>query len=133
MIKLYKKYKEIINYLIAGGVTTVVSFVIYKLSNDVLCLHYVFSNILSWVVAVLFAYVVNRKYVFCSHTRKKEKYIECLNFIKYRILSLVIETVLIYILIEFLKLNSDISKIIGQIVTIILNYVFSKLFTFKKK
>lgn len=132
MIKnIYIKYQEVINYLIVGFLTFVVSIISYKIFKDILCINYIISNILSWIVAVLFAYVANRKYVFYSYTKDKEKAIEFINFIKYRLLSLGIETLLIYILVDIISINDDVSKIIGQVVVIILNYLFSKFLTFK--
>ena len=58
---LYKKYKEIINYLIFGGLTTVVSIVTYALFAKVFYIDYLISNVLSWVLAVLFAYITNKR------------------------------------------------------------------------
>ena len=71
IMSLYKKYKEIINYLIAGVLTTVVSFVTYEIFKDIFHIHYIISNILSWIAAVIFAYFINRKYVFESNSKDK--------------------------------------------------------------
>ena len=100
MLKLYKRYKEIINYLISGILTTVVSIASYKLFKDVFHIHYIVSNILSWVLAVIFAYFINRKYVFESSSQNKEKVREFFSFVKYRILSLLIETAGIYLMVD---------------------------------
>ena len=132
IINIYKKYKEIINYLIAGFLTVIVSVLTYALFTKVLDIHYIVSNVLSWIIAVLFAYYVNSKFVFTSGARKKEKISEFINFIKYRILSLLIETILMYLLVDLITLDDLISKLIVQVIVIILNYIFSKFLIFKK-
>ena len=130
IINMYNKYKEIINYLISGVLTTIVSIASYELFKNIFSIHYIISNILSWIIAVLFAYIVNRKYVFNSTNNNKIK--EFINFVACRITTLIAETLIIYILVDLLNTNSDIAKIIGQIITIILNYILSKFLTFKK-
>ena len=132
MIKLYKKYKEIINYLIAGILTTIVSILSYEILKNILNIHYIISNILSWIVAVIFAYIINRKYVFESNKQSKQKIKEFISFVSCRILSLLIETLSMYIMVDLIKLNSDIAKIIAQFIVLVLNYLFSKFLTFKK-
>ena len=129
--KLYIKYKEIINYLIAGFLTLIVSISSYALLTKILHIHYIISNIVSWIIAVLFAYYVNRKFVFGSTSTKKEKNKEIINFFKYRILSLIIETILMYLLVDIISINDLVSKVIVQIIVIILNYIFSKFLIFK--
>lgn len=133
MLKLYKKYKEIINYLIAGILTTIVSILSYELFKNVFHVHYIISNIISWIIAVTFAYIINSKFVFESNKKNKEKIKEFISFVSYRILSLIIETISIYLMVDIIKLNSDISKIIAQFIVLVLNYLFSKFFTFKKR
>ena len=131
VIELYKKYKEIINYLIAGVLTTIVSILSYELFKNLFHIHYIISNVMSWVVAVTFAYFINRKYVF--ERKNENKIAEFISFVKYRILSLVIETACMYLLVDICKFNDDISKIVVQFIVVVLNYIFSKFFTFKKK
>lgn len=133
MLKLYKKYKEIINYLIAGVLTTIVSILSYELFKNVFHIHYIISNIISWIIAVTFAYIINSKFVFESNKKNKEKIKEFISFVSCRILSLIIETISMYLMVDIIKLNSDISKIIAQFIVLVLNYLFSKFFTFKKR
>ena len=133
MLKLYKKYKEIINYLIVGVLTTVVSIASYEIFKNVFHIHYIISNVLSWIAAVTFAYFANRIYVFESKSKGKEQLLEFISFVKYRILSLLIDTACMYCLVDILKVDDDIAKIIVQFIVVVLNYVFSKFFTFKKK
>lgn len=127
---LYKKYKEIINYLIFGGLTTVVSIVTYALFAKVFNIDYLISNVLSWVLAVLFAYITNKIFVFESKSKKNVK--EITSFFFFRIISLVMEMIILYIFVDMLHIDDLITKIIAQVIVIVANYVFSKVFVFKK-
>ena len=127
---LYKKYKEIINYLIFGGLTTVVSIVTYALFAKVFYIDYLISNVLSWILAVLFAYITNKIFVFESKSKKNVK--EITSFFFFRIISLVMEMIILYIFVDMLHIDDLITKIIAQVIVIVSNYVFSKVFVFKK-
>ena len=134
--EVYLKYKEIINYLIFGVLTTVVSVVTYVLFANLLFsektdITVQISNVLSWVCAVIFAYITNRKYVFNSSSQGKEKYKEVFNFFLARFSSLVIDMTLMFVLFSLMHIDDTISKIIVQFVIVIVNYLFSKFFVFK--
>ena len=136
MIKLYKKYEEVLKYLIFGFLTMVVSIGTYLLfANTFLAsktdLDIQIANVLSWICAVTFAYLTNKKYVFKSKVKGKKAIKECYNFFMARITSLIIEMILMYILYSIMNIDDTISKIIVQIVVVILNYIFSKVFVFK--
>ena len=138
-IKLYDKYKELINYLIFGVLTTIVNliskyillFTIFDASN---ALQLQISIIISWIIAVLFAYFTNRKFVFESTNTNKIK--EFISFVIARISTLFLEMAIMWFFVTLLKLNSDlyviIFTIISQFAVIVCNYIFSKLFIFKK-
>ncbi len=130
MLKIYKKYEEIINYLIFGVLTTLVSILSYAFFTRLVYLDYVISNILSWILSVTFAFFTNQKYVFKTSSSNKIK--DMFKFYLSRLTSLGIELITMYILVTLLSLNDMISKIIVQFVAIVLNYVLSKLFVFKK-
>ena len=132
IINIYTKYKEIINYLIAGVLTTIVSILSYILFKNIFHIHYIISNIASWIIAVSFAYIINSKYVFESNKKNKGKVKEFISFVSCRILSLIIETIAMYLMVDIITINDDISKIIAQFIVLILNYIFSKFLTFKK-
>jgi len=131
--KLYKKYEEIIKYLIFGVLTTAVSIVSYLIFTRIFNLNYLISNTLSWILAVTFAFITNKIYVFKKIDKNKNVVIkEIISFFAFRIASLIIELILMFILVDVIKLNDMIVKIITQIIIIILNYIFSKVFVFKK-
>lgn len=136
--KMYKKYKEIINYLIIGGLTTVVSLVSFYLVRILIFtkdtqLDIQISNIISWIFAVLFAFITNKKYVFESKTTGTKKIKEMIKFYLSRLTTLIIDMVTMWILTAPLNINDKVSKIIVQFIIVVLNYVFSKLFVFKKE
>jgi putative flippase GtrA len=133
---LYKKYEEIINYLIVGGLTTVVSLVVYYGSvltflNPDNAVQLQIANIISWIAAVAFAYVTNRIFVFKSKEENIVK--ECSAFVGSRVLTLLMDMFVMFLLVTVLHGNDKIAKIVSQIFVVIGNYLISKLFVFKKK
>jgi len=133
--KIYNKYKEIINYLIFGVLTTVVSLatyylLVYTILDPKNPIELQIANIISWITCVTFAYITNRKYVFDS----KEKNIlkEMIKFYSARLLVLPIDMGFMYIFVTKLEYNDKIIKIIVQIIIIITNYILSKLLVFKE-
>jgi len=128
MFKIYKKYEEIINYLIFGVLTTIVSILSYALFRF-FNINYIISNILSWIISVTFAFITNKIYVFKSKENKILN--EAIKFYLSRITSLLIELVIMYLAVDILNINDMISKIIVQFIVIVLNYIFSKIFVFK--
>lgn len=127
---LYKKYKEIINYLIFGGLTTLISIITYALFAKVFNIDYLISNVLSWVLAVLFAYITNKMFVFESKSKKNIK--EITSFFFFRVVSLIMEMIILYVFVDMLHIDDLVTKIIAQVIVIVSNYVFSKVFVFKK-
>lgn len=136
---VYKKYEEIILYLIVGGLTTVVSLgsyavLVWMLKSFITKMTAItVATILSWILAVLFAYVANKFLVFKSKTNKKQTFKECLNFFKYRVLSLGIDLLWMWLFVQCFNMNDFVAKIFDQILIVIINYVFSKLFVFKNR
>lgn len=132
-LKIYKKYEEIINYLIMGVLTTLVSIVSYFIFAKVVGINYLVSNIISWIISVAFAYITNKIFVFKNNVKeKKQVFIQIYQFVKFRLLSLVIDVLLMYLFVEIIKMDDMVAKVINQVIVIVLNYVFSKLFVFKK-
>lgn len=133
--KYYLKYKEIINYLICGGLSTVVNFVSYFAFARLFKIDEVISSGLSWVVAVIFAYIVNKIFVFESKTETKKALIkEFTSFIACRVISgITCDVGTFALMVKVLHINDIVSKIITQVMVVIVNYIFSKLIIFKKK
>lgn len=131
---LYLKHNEMISYLFFGGLTTLVSFVTYALFARVFLLSVVSSNIISWIISVLFAYVTNRFFVFKSDKKGFVPILgEMASFFGSRLLSGVFETLIMFVFVDLLHFHDLIIKLIATVIVIVLNYVFSKLFVFKNK
>lgn len=135
IINIYKKYREVINYLIFGILTTIVSLSVYyglvfTILNPDNPIELQIANIISWIAGVSFAYVTNRKYVFESKNNNVKK--EISSFVGSRIVTLIMDMLIMYVGVTIVHGNDKILKIISQVVVIVSNYIFSKLFVFKK-
>ncbi len=135
MINIYKKNKEIINYLIFGVLTTVVSFVVYFIFAKVFKVDEVISNVISWFFSVLFAFITNKLYVFESkETGKKTLLKEIISFYLARLFTGVVCDLGVFaLMVKTFKINDVLSKLVTQVIVIVLNYVLSKLIVFRKK
>ena len=134
ILELYKKYKEIINYMIFGGLATLVNFISYYIFARTLNVDEVISSSLSWFCAVLFAYVTNKLFVFESRKNTKREMIkEMISFFLARILSGALCDVGTFaLMVKVLNINDIIAKLVTQVMVVIVNYIFSKLI-FKKE
>ncbi len=137
---LLKRYKEQVLYLIFGILTTLVNWLTYSLVMIMFHERLEVANIMAWVVAILFAYITNSKFVFESNKNNvKEKIKEFVMFLGSRIATGIIEIVgvpiLYYIGIKqsILGVDGFVAKIVISIIVIILNYIFSKLLVFNNK
>jgi putative flippase GtrA len=132
--ELFRKYKELITYLFFGGATTVVNIVVFFICQDFLGFAYKLSNVVGWVLSVLFAFYTNKYFVFESqHANRSSFYKEMFLFYWYRALSFAVDMGLMILFIEQLKWGNFWAKIITQVVVVVLNYFFSKWFVFQKE
>lgn len=129
---LYKEYEEIINYIVTGGLGTVVNigtFTFFRALN----LDITISNILAWVITIVFVYVLSKFFVFKTADKsKKESTKEFIMFVLARLATLGIEILLLNLTIEAMHMNEFIAKTSAQVVVIVLNYILSKLLVFTK-
>ena len=124
---------ELVAYLFAGVATTVVNYVVYFAATRLLGMGVMAGTWTAWAIAVAFGYVVNKAFVFHTHCDSMTALAkEAASFFAMRLVSLGMETVLMFVTVELMGLNDLVMKLIVNIVVIILNYVFSKLFIFKK-
>lgn len=124
--------KETITYLIFGVLTTLVDFIIYLICLT-FSVNYLLANIIAWSVAVIFAYITNKLFVFDSKSLKLNVVTEELfSFIGARLFSLAFSLVFIYSAVTLIGVPVVLSKIISAIFVVIINYVISKLFVFNK-
>jgi len=130
----YRKYKEMLLYIFFGGLTFFINMGCYALCARVFLLDPLISNIIAWIVGVLFAYITNRKWVFNS--KEQETAGVASEFIKFtagRLFTLLVEELMLWVGIDILSINDMAVKLVAQIAVIILNYVISKLVVFNKK
>lgn len=131
--ELFNKYKEVINYLIFGVLTTIVNYVSYLILAKVFNVNYLASTVISQIISIIFAYVTNKIFVFESKTTNTKELIkEMVSFFGFRLVSLLLDMAFMYIFVDILKLNDAIMKLVSNVLIVIVNYVFSKLFVFKK-
>ena len=121
--------RELTLYVFFGTLTFFVNVIVYFLFENIFGVNYIISNIIAWFFSVLFAYITNRIWVFESKSANIIK--EMSLFFGGRIFSGVVDTGLMYLFIDILTIGDLISKIVVQVIVVILNYVFSKLIVFK--
>jgi Predicted membrane protein len=127
---ILKYYSEIV-YIFVGALTTLINFIVYFIVKDALNLHYIAANIVAWVTAVLFAYVANRIWVFRSESTNILK--EFGLFVLSRLFSLMLETGLLFMAVDVLKVNDSLAKIIIAFLVIICNYITGKWIVFRRE
>lgn len=130
---LVHKHWDILSYLFFGGLTTVVNYLVYVPCYNWLGISGAFSNVIAWAVAVAFAYLTNKPFVFRSHDWSWQTVgPELAKFVGCRVGSGLLETAAIFLTVDLLGFNGNIMKLILSVVVVILNYVGSKLLVFKK-
>lgn len=137
---LFIKYKEVIMYLIFGVATTLVNWIVYSLLMKTSVINMTVSNAIAWFMAVVFAYITNKIFVFESKSwNPAEVWKEVVKFFGARIATGVIEIgglpLLYYIGVKqsIFGVEGFLAKILVSVIVVILNYVFSKIFVFSTK
>lgn len=126
--------RETVSYLVFGVLTTLVNMAVYGICYNEFGIPNLVSNAIAWVAAVLFAYVVNKWFVFRSrHTTARETAREFALFVGARLLSFGIDELSMWLMVDCLHINSGVSKIAVNVIVLIMNYFFSKWIIFKHK
>lgn len=129
-----KKHWDILVYLFFGGLTTVVNYVVYLPCHNLLGLSATVSNVIAWVVAVAFAFVTNKPFVFRSYDWSAKTLLpELAKFVGCRVGSGLLETAILFVTVDLIHWNGNIWKLITSVLVVILNYFGSKLLVFTKK
>jgi len=123
------KYKEALNYIIFGVLTTVVNWIVFQICIEIFSINWSIANVIAWIFSVIFAYVTNRTIVFQSSSTHVIK--ELLLFVQFRLVSLLLEMLIMFILIEMISFEPFASKIVTSVVVVIANYIFSKAVIFR--
>ena len=132
--KLIFQYRHELLYLIFGALTTLVNFVVYLGATRLVGMGTTAANALAWLLAVLFAYLTNRTWVFESQARgAREIGAELLRFMAGRVATGLMDIAIMYVSVDLLGANDVVMKILSNVLVIILNYVISKLMVFRKK
>ena len=130
---IIEKYWDILSYLFFGVLTTLVNYLVYFPLYNLAGLSATVSTIIAWVVAVVFAFLTNKPFVFKSHDwSMKTVKPELIKFVGCRIGSGVMEVAIIWLTVDILCWNGNWMKIVVSVLVIILNYIGSKLLVFKK-
>lgn len=134
LVELYYKYKEIFDYLFFGGLVTIVNFISYYIPANIIGVDKIVSNLIAFIISVIFAYVVNKEYVFETKWEGIQNvFKEFSSFVISRIGTGLLCDILIFaFMINILNINDVISKIFTQILVVILNYIIGKWFVFKQ-
>ena len=141
LIKIYRKHKEGIDYLFWGGITFLLSMVLFwAFTSDIVGIGWneVFANNIDWVICVIFAFVVNKFFVFHSKAGNINGFFtEFAQFVTARIFTLLLEDGIIWLLCSVAGWQTGLlliaAKFIGQFVVIVTNYILSKLWIFKDR
>lgn len=129
---LIEKHYDILSYLFFGVLTTVVNYIVYLPCYNMLGFSAAVSNVIAWVVAVAFAYLTNKPFVFRSNDWSAKTVVpELTKFVGSRVMSGALETGIIFLTVDCLLWNGNVMKLITSVLVVILNYVASKFLVFK--
>lgn len=127
-----RKYEHLIAYLFFGVLTTLINLISFWLISKFTSVETIPATIISWIIAVIFAFVTNKLWVFKSTNKtKKETTKEVINFFIARLITLFAEIIIMWGMVDCFHQDKLTWKLLCNVITVVLNYVFSKLFVFK--
>jgi len=130
----FDNHREIILYLFFGGATTAVRIVLHFVLSFGFGLDAWLSSTISVIIAIVFAFFVNKIYVFESKQKTRQGIArEFTLFVASRVFSSIIDVGIIFVFVDIMDLNEIVFLTIGQVFVIIFNYVVSKWIIFKNK
>ena len=131
--KLWKKFRPIIVYGIVGCIATAINICVYLFCYEILSIPNVPSNILAWIISVLFAFIMNKFFVFESKDMSKAVILhELLKFVLARLSTGALDLLIMFITVDVMAWNAAICKIISNVIVIIGNYILSRFVVFTK-
>ena len=132
--ELVKKYRQMILYVLFGGITTVINMAVYALCYEICGMSNVLSTVLAWLVSVLTAYITNKIWVFESRAFDRKTIArEMASFFGCRIATGVLDVGIMYAAVDVMGWNGTLWKMISNVFVIILNYIASRLLIFREK
>lgn len=130
----YEKNREMLLYLFFGGLAFLVSIFTFALFDVTFGMNELIANVVSWIITVTFAFFTNRIWVFQAPTETAKEFIsQLVMFFGARVVTLVVEEVILLVFVTWMQFDSMVVKIVAQVVVIVLNYILSKLVIFKDK
>lgn len=133
MKEFLQKHRELIAYGFCGAATTGVNYAVYFPCTRLLLLDPLVSNAIAWVVAVAFAYLVNKLLVFESRSWNRSLvFREAWQFVSARVFSGVLETGILFVFVTLLHFHDGVVKVIANVLVILINYFLSKFLIFRK-
>lgn len=134
LFALIRRHYDVLSYLFFGVLTTVVNYLVYLPCYNLLHISASISNVIAWVAAVAFAFVTNKPFVFQSHDWSASVVLpELTKFVGCRVGSGVLETAILFVMVDCLQWNGNVIKLIVSVLVVILNYFGSKLLVFRKE
>ena len=134
ILALLRKHRELVSYVFWGVMTTVVNYAVYFLLTEGFQVYYLTGNIIAWAVSVLFAYFVNKLYVFQSRDWAWRVALrELWQMVASRLFSLGLEMGILWLFVDKLHYNDAVVKLCANVVVVVVNYVLSKFIIFRKK
>ncbi len=131
---LVEKYEKLLVYLFFGGLTTVVNYLVYLPCYNLLHLSSAASNAASWAVAVAFAFLTNKPFVYKSHDWSAKTLLpELGKFVGCRLGSGLLETAVLFVAVDLLAGNGNVWKIAVSVIVVVLNYISGKLLVFRNR
>jgi putative flippase GtrA len=130
----YKKHKEVLLYLLFGGLSFLLNMGLFILIHRTTTLNELVNNIICWVVCVLFQFFTNRIWVFNGYVDSTAGFFrQMASFFGGRLFTLAVEEAILAVFITWLGLNTTAVKLAAQVAVIVLNYIISKWIIFRKK
>ena len=134
MKALLEKYRGLILYAVFGALTTAINIAVYALCYRVLHIPNVPSNVIAWILSVLFAFITNKLYVFESKSLERGTVArELASFVGARLATGLLDLAVMFVGVDLLHGPDLVFKVGSNVIVIILNYVLSKLIVFRKK
>lgn len=131
--QLWQQYASVISYLVFGVLTTVVNIGVFDVLDTYAHWNYQVATVLAWFISVLFAYITNKLWVFDSKTTTSQALMtELGSFFFFRILSLFMDMAMMWLGISILHASPLITKVVDNVVIVVVNYLFSRVFIFKR-
>jgi putative flippase GtrA len=133
VISYAQKHREIVTYIVFGVLTTAVNYLVFLFSCEMLNMSATASNIVAWILAVLFAFLTNKPFVFKTKSWSRRVVIpEFVKFVACRIGSGILETGFLFVTVDCINWNGSVLKLIASGFVMVLNYISGRRVAFKK-